>query len=177
MSHLTPQNLITGQVRPTKFNNLRTVNFNPDIKDVDDYLKLIEKNGIKIGYYLKDIFGNSTFNVTAKETKLHLVGVLLADLGFKNATQLKYIFNIANSKGFQHCPIWIAFELRLQYKNQPKGNRLFIGMEPIIDSDGISWLLYLECDHNGLWLDALCDDSTIPLWPSSYQFVFVQPRK
>ncbi|MSU60703.1 MAG: hypothetical protein EXS52_02180 [Candidatus Staskawiczbacteria bacterium] len=94
----------------------------------------------------------------------------------KNEAPLKEIFAMAKEKGLQLCPNQVGPELRLQYKDQSKGEWIIIGMEPIADSVGGLSLFDVVYDDDGLWLPA-DDGSPDSVWNEHYRFVFVLPRK
>ncbi len=179
------QKLLSGLVPPvngsaTEFKIWKTLKLRTGI-DADGYRKTIKgkKVGSKkmdIGDYANDILGKPAFAVVTEETELDLVVVSVAELGFKNGAKLKDIYDRAKEKGLQLCPNQVGPELRLQYEDQPNGEWLVIGMEPITDSDGGLYVFYVEHNVSDLWLSTHYDYPGL-LWFSNDRFVFVLPRK
>jgi hypothetical protein len=60
----------------------------------------------------------------------------------------------AHELGLELCPGVIGPELRLQYSDQPLGERLHIAMKPIKSGDGEPRIFVVAHDTNGLSLDA-----------------------
>jgi hypothetical protein len=52
------------------------------------------------------------------------------------------------------CPLEVGPELRLQYDNQPTGERVYVAMKPITASDGEPRIFVVEHTPAGLSLDA-----------------------
>lgn len=106
------------------------------LKDADDFRKALKKADCNIGDWGNDILGKPAFTVSPKETEVELVVVSVAELGFKDGATRADIYKRANELGLDLCPNEVGPQLRLQYKDQPKGEWLLIGMEPITDSGG-----------------------------------------
>lgn len=73
--------------------------------------------------------------------------------------------------GLQLCPAVLGPEIRLQYTDQPLGERLFIAMKPIASEDGEPRIFVVAHEANGLALDtarARPDD----YWAPDDLFVF-----
>lgn len=97
-------------------------------------------------------------------------------LGFEEGATLREIFARAEERGLRPCPSWVGPELRLQYENQPKGEWLFIAMEPFLGSNSQISLFIVESYFTvGLWLCA-CRREIDFIWSGSNSFVFVLPN-
>ena len=144
--------------------------------DADGYRKAIKAKKMRIGDYANDILGKPEFTVVTEETEIDLVNVSVKELTGKNKAPLKEVFAQAMARGLQLCPNQVGPELRLQYEDQPEGEWLIIGMEPITDSDGYLKLFHVERHGDVLWLYAHYDFPDSP-WHGSYRLVFVLPRK
>ncbi|MBU2539634.1 hypothetical protein KJ786_00515 [Patescibacteria group bacterium] len=158
------------------FKIFQTITLGTGITTADDFRKAIKDNGMEIGKYANDILGKSQFTVTVKETELDLVNISVADLGFKNGETREKIYARAKELGLELCPNEVGPQLRLQYKDQPKGEVLIIAMEPITDSDGDLELFHVDHNDNSLWLNSYYAHSG-SVWNGNYPFVFVLPRK
>jgi hypothetical protein len=72
------------------------------------------------------------FTLSAIKTNVELLAVSAAELGFENDTaSLADIYARAQQLGFGFAAAEVAPQLRLQYFDQPIGEFLIIGMEPI----------------------------------------------
>ena len=158
-----------------EFKVFKTIKLGTGIKDADGYRNAIKDNNMRIGDYADDILGKPAFSLATEETEVDLVVVSVGEQGFKKA-KLKDIFDRAKENGLELCPNQVGPELRLQYEDQPKGEWLVIGMEPIADSDGNLRLFRVERNDRGLWLRADCDNPD-GFWRADNRFVFVRSRK
>lgn len=154
----------------------KTIKLGTGPKNADDFRKAIKDCGMKIGDWANDILGKPEFTVTTGETEVDLIKVTVAELGFKEGARRDQIYDRAKELGLELCPPEVGPQLRLQYKDQPNGEWILIGMEPVRDSDG--YLSVFGVGHNGLgqWL---CSDGGRPgcVWRAGSQWVFVRPRK
>ena len=143
------------------------------LKNSDALRKAMKKADFKIGYGGNDILGKPAFTVVSAEEEIQLVNLSVADLGFKEGANYGNICAKAKELGLELCPNEVGPQLRLQYKNQPKGEYLRIAMEPITDSDGDGYLnIFLVVhDDDGLWLHGRSGDSDY-LHYSNFRFVF-----
>lgn len=164
-------------VKPVQceFTVFKTIKLGTGPKNANDFRKAIKDNGFSIGDYANDILGKPAFTVAAEETKLDLVVVSVAELGFKDGATPKQIYARAKELGLDLCPAEVGPQLRLQYKDQPKGEWLVIAMEPIALADGFLGLFYVERHGSGLWLGG-CYGGSACVWGSGDRFVF-SPRK
>lgn len=76
-----------------------------------------------------------------------------------------------NQLGLELCPPDVGPQLRLDYDNQPSGERLHVAMKPITAADGEPRIFVVAHNSDGLSLDAARarpDDK----WASDDTFVF-----
>src|SRR3990167_9854935 len=107
-------------------------------------------NGINTSSYANDIL--KKMDVSKKEIEVDLVNISVKELGFNNSATLKDIYAKAKEYGFELCPNEVGPQLRLQYEDQPMGEWLIIGMEPIAGSGGGRGLFRVGHGSSGLWL-------------------------
>ena len=152
----------------------RTIETNPDIKNVKDAINALDKEGFKTSGYAKEMLEKIGFS--KEKQKYEVVSFPVKSLGFPNGAKLKDIFAKAEALGLQLCPAELGPQFRLQYKDQPEGEYIRLGMEPIIDSDGFLGVFRLPRLDGELWL---FDDRGSPdgVWLAGCSFVFVRPRK
>jgi hypothetical protein len=121
-----------------------------------------------------DILAQSGFAVSGTKTEVELLSVTAAELGFPGETaSLRRIYERANRLGFRLAPAEIAPQLRLQYLDQPIGEFLIIGMEPIPTRTGESVILTVANGGAGLILigQDVRADAEMPL---NSRFVFLR---
>jgi hypothetical protein len=110
-----------------------------------------------------------------KKAEVALVAVSVAELGFQGeTTSLRAIYVRAQELGFALAPSEIAPQLRLQYLDQPVGEFLIIGMEPVRTWAGEAVVLSVANGGAGLILIGQdgSDDTQIS---TMSRFVFVRP--
>jgi hypothetical protein len=92
----------------------------------------LDAAGCGIGDLAGEILARPAFTVSATKTDVGLVAVSVAELGFQTDTaSLADIYARARQLGFGLAAAEVAPQLRLQYFDQPIGEFLVIGMEPI----------------------------------------------
>lgn len=128
----------------------------------------------KVSYWAYDILEKVSFSKESKDIELEIISV--AELGLPDGGTISQIYAKAKERGLELCPAEVGPQLRLQYKDQPKGEWLLVAMEPITDSDGGLHIFSVEHDGDGLWLDAYCGDPD-NFYRGSNRFLFVLPRK
>jgi hypothetical protein len=129
-----------------------------------------------------------THHAADVSTGVSIIILKLADLAFAKGTTTGKIIGteqdidqhgntapFTNGRG-QHlglelCPPEVAPHYRLEYKDQPLGERLYVAMKPIITSDGEPRIFVLEHNADGLSLNtarARPDDK----WQPNDKFMF-----
>ena len=103
---------------------------------------------------------------------VNIVRLAVLDLGFPEGATTKEIIGTdydtdrhghsapfsggrAVELGLELCPAQVAPRYRLEYKDQPLGERLYVAMKPISTSDGQPRIFVLEHNADGLSLDAV----------------------
>lgn len=148
----------------------------PGLKTADDFRAALEAAGHKIGNWGSDIMGKKEFTVDDRETEVDLVVVSNADLGRPEGCTRAKTYELATKAGLLKCPAEVGPQLRLQYPDQPKGEWLLIGMDPIPDSNGNLRVFYVGRDGDDLWLISY-DGGPDDHWDGDTLWVFVCPRK
>ena len=121
-------------------------------KNVDTLKKALTEASFRIGDWANDILGKEAFKIAATEEEIDLVTVTVAELGFKDGAKYSAICERGLQLGLELCPNEVGPQLRLQYKDQPKGEWLRIAMEAITDSDGYLFIFAVGYDRGELWL-------------------------
>jgi hypothetical protein len=92
----------------------------------------LDAAGCGIGNSAAEILARPAFTLSAIKTNVELLAVSAAELGFETETaSLADIYARAARLGFGLAAAEVALQLRLQYFDQPIGEFLVIGMEPI----------------------------------------------
>jgi hypothetical protein len=167
-----------GRLAPEDFRltpTFRTIKLGTGLKTADDFRDALKKDGYRIGDWANDIIGKPAFTASETETEVDLVVLTVAELGFKDGATRKDIYDRALERGLELCPSEVGPQLRLQYKDQPKGEWLVIAMEPITDSGGRLGVFYVGYDSVVRWLFALYGRPD-RVWDADNRFVFVRRK-
>ncbi|MGY8685916.1 hypothetical protein Q2941_50760 [Bradyrhizobium sp. UFLA05-153] len=106
---------------------------------------------------------------------MNLFAISAAELGFQTDTvPLAEIYARAQQVGFGLAAAEIAPQLRLQYFDQPIGEFLIIGMEPIKTWKGEPVILTVANGGAGLILIGQDGRANTQIWAASH-FLFVRP--
>lgn len=127
----------------------------------------LEKAGYKVSDWAKDLLSKTKFK---KET-LNLVNISVAELGFPDGATRQQIYDKAKELGLEFCPASVGPVLRMEYQDQPNGERLLIGMEPVTVSVGNLRVFGVERDDGDRWLNRHYDDPE-DVWDGRNRWVF-----
>jgi len=125
--------------------------------------------GFRIGEWASRILEKVA--LATKQESVDLVIPSVAELGFSECATIEQIYEAALKRGYQLCPAEVGPQFRLQYADQPMGERLIIAMEPITDSGGYRRVFYVGRGGYGLWLYSDCGDPDSCYGPEC-RFVF-----
>lgn len=145
------------------------------LETADDFRRALS-DGFQFGEWVNDILGKPVFAAATEEAEVDLVWVAVFQLGFKEGALYDQIYKRAEELGLELCPPEVGLQLRLQYRNQPYGEWLPIGMKPIPCSDGSLGVFIVGCDGSGLRIDGHWHYPDAVCAPHS-RLVFVRPRK
>lgn len=165
------QKLIEGG----EFKIFKTIKLGTGLKTADDFIRALNDGGFCIRDSGKYILVRPGFKVSQKEIEVDLVDISVIELGFRNGAALEEVYKSAIKLGFDLCPPEAGPQLRLQYKNQPKDEQLFIAMEPITGSDSGVYVFNIEHDVSGLWLSG-CGGGPAGFWRGGKRLVFCRHR-
>jgi uncharacterized protein YjiS (DUF1127 family) len=113
----------------------------------------LDAAGCGIGNSAGEILARPAFTLSAIKTNVELLAVSAAELGFETDTaSLADIYARARQLGFGLAAAEVAPQLRLQYFDQPIGEFLIIGMEPIKTWNGEPVILNVANGGAGLIL-------------------------
>jgi len=113
----------------------------------------LDAAGCGIGDLAGQILARPAFTLSVRKTNVELFAVSAAELGFETDTAfLADIYARAQQLGFGLAAAEVAPQLRLQYFDQPVGEFLIIGMEPIKTWNGEPIILTVANGGAGLIL-------------------------
>jgi hypothetical protein len=121
-------------------------------KGVNAYRDALDAAKIKIGDAADEILGRPAFPYVRGKTDLELTVVSAAELGVESESALADVYNRARQLGLVLCPAEVGPQLRLDYRDQPLGESLIIGMEPVNTYNGDPTILALMNFGTGLAL-------------------------
>jgi len=129
-----------------------------------------------VGDLAEQILWRPAFSLSPARRDVDLVKLSAADLGFRGRTaSLAKIYAQAQKLGFQLASPEIGPQLRLQYFDQPIGEFLHIGMEPIRTWTGEPVILVVANGGEGMILIGQDGDTEAEI-PVTSRFVFVRRR-
>ncbi|MEH2494605.1 uncharacterized protein YjiS (DUF1127 family) [Bradyrhizobium sp. AZCC 1678] len=137
----------------------------------------LSAKGCAVGSSAREILARPAFTLSASKTVVELFAVSAAELGFETETaSLGQIYARAQQLGFELAAAEIAPQLRLQYLDQPVGEFLIIGMEPIKTWQAEPVILTVA--NGGAGLILIGQDGRLDAQiATTSRFLFVQPNK
>ena len=113
----------------------------------------LDSRGCNVGGQAAEILARPTFTISPFKTNVELVDLSPAQLGFTSDTvTLADVYARAQQLGFELAAAEVGPQLRLQYFDQPVGEFLIIGMEPIKTWSGEHVILNVANGGAGLIL-------------------------
>jgi hypothetical protein len=149
----------------------KTIRLGTNLKNGQEFCHALKAGGFKLSKEVEYLLNQEAFWVASEERGIDLVVMSAADLGLAESARLRHIYTRAQERGLELCPPEVAAQLRQQYPNQPKGERLNIAMEPIQDSDGYWRIFAVEHDDRGRWLGSY-EANPEHAWDANLLFVF-----
>ncbi len=116
------------------------------------------------------------FVTTQNPEEAKLIRLTVKDLGFPQGATYGEIVKRALFLGLELCPPEVGPHYRLQYKDQPMNEWVFIGMEPIPGAGRYPDVFRVGRHGDGSWLDDGWTDPDDP-WSAGRQIVFRLRKK
>jgi hypothetical protein len=160
---------------PTQFQIWRTATLGTH-KGVDAYRDALDAARIKIGDAADEILGRPAFPYVRSKMDVELTLVSAAELGVEAEASLADVYNRAKQFGLALCPPEVGPQLRLDYRDQPRGESLKIAMEPVATYSGEPTILSLVNFGSGLALVGSNGRFEFMV-PRYFRFVFALPAK
>ena len=130
-----------------------------------------------IGGQAEEVLARPAFTVVSRKMEIDLVAVSPAELGLDgDGVSLAAIYVRAWQLGFRPVPAEVGPQLRLQYPDQPVGEFLIVGMEPIQTWSGEPVILTLANGGAGLILIGQCGRASTKVALTS-RFLFVRSQE
>ncbi|QPF95303.1 hypothetical protein IC761_23705 [Bradyrhizobium commune] len=137
----------------------------------------LDRMGCNVGGQAAEILARSAFTVGAHKIDVDLIAVTPAQLGFTSDTvTLANVYARARQLGFELAAAEVGPQLRIQYLDQPMGEFLIIGMEPITTWSGEPIILNVANGGAGLILIGQDGRATAEIHVAS-RFVFARSRQ
>ena len=137
----------------------------------------LDAAGCSIGDLAAQILARPAFTLSVRKTSVELFAVSAAELGFATDTvSLAAIYARAQLLGFGLAAAEVGPQLRLQYLDQPIGEFLAIGMEPITTWNGERAIITVANGGAGLTLFGQ-DGSADAQVSAASLFLFVRSKK
>lgn len=137
--------------------------------------------------YAEILLSNDNFTPSATKYSLKIVELTVQGLGFPDGGTTSQLFKKANELGLELCPLELGPYLRIDYLNQPEGNKenpshhhqappgsITIASEILNDDDGFPKGFYLRNINDVLWLRGYIADD-LHVWDPDDHFVFCLP--
>ncbi|MCG2672794.1 hypothetical protein L6637_38300 [Bradyrhizobium sp. WYCCWR 12774] len=137
----------------------------------------LDSKGCSVGGQAAEILARPAFTVSSHKTHVELVNLSPAQLGFTSDTvTLASVYTRARQLGFELAAAEIGPQLRIQYLDQPIGEFLIIGMEPIKTWSGEPIILDVANGGAGLILIARDGRAEAEI-PVTSRFIFARSHQ
>lgn len=159
--------------------------FQESVRDLNESDPLRDsKLKIKLSDNAEDVLGRPGCTFASRCRMVDLVKVSLRQLSLESKVSRDRIYQRAREFRLRKCPPEVGPQLRVQYLDQPRKERLVIGMDPVksrrvrVDDpartrfDGYQDLFLVDRDDATLWLRAVPGNLN-GQWDGEFEWVFV----
>ncbi|MGW1422927.1 hypothetical protein ACWAT4_22765 [Bradyrhizobium manausense] len=137
----------------------------------------LDSKGCNVGGQAAEILARPTFTISSRKTNVELVDLSPAQLGFTSHTvTLASVYARAQQLGLELAEAEVGPQLRIQYFDQPIGEFLIIGMEPIKTWSGEPIILNVANGGAGLILIGQDGRSEADI-PVTSRFIFARSHQ
>ena len=160
-----------------RFKVWRTIKLGTGLKTANNFRKALKGSGFNISDWVNDILSKRAFadSVSPIPIEVDLCIATKADLtGKKECGTTAEVFDGIRRLGGELCSDEVGPQLRLQYRDQPKNERLLIAMEVITDDyDGDRSVFCVgHTGGVGLWIDVSGGCGPNDFWSGDNRWVF-----
>ncbi|WP_339229533.1 helicase [Oceanobacillus sp. FSL K6-2867] len=151
-------------------------------------IQKLKQRSILMNEYAKRLLSDDKFTTSDTKYSLKIVELTVENLGFPNGSTMPQIFKRASELGLELCPLELGPHLRLEYLNQPEGNKgnpsqkhkapsgsITIASEIVSEDDYFPKGFYLRKINGVLWLRAYIADD-LHVWNPDDHFIFCQQQ-
>jgi hypothetical protein len=110
----------------------------------------LKDEGFSVSGFAEDIL--TRIAVASPTSTIEAIAVSTDDLELERKATREQIYARAMERGFDLVPAEVGPQLRLQYPDQPDGERLFVGMEPMTACDGNHYVFLVKREGSSRWL-------------------------
>lgn len=168
-----PQKLINSERDVVTWKTLAIGTFTDSLKLRNE----LDRVGCNVGGQAAEILARPTFIIASHKTNVELALVSPTQLGFtSDRVTLANLYTRARNLGFELAPAEVGPQLRIQYFDQPIGEFLIIGMEPIKTWSGEPVILNVANGGAGLILIGQDGRAEAEI-PITSRIVFARSRK
>jgi hypothetical protein len=154
-----------------------TVHLKGNLRNGSDSCHALKSGGCHLNADDEKILTKARFRADHGGKKLCLVVLSVAELDLDQGGTLQEIYDRAKERCCSLCPHDVIPYLRLQHRNQPKGQSRKIAMEPIKDEEDTQHIFHMGHDDEGLWLEAYPFRESSDLWRPQEKFFFVKEKE
>lgn len=112
----------------------------------------LQQEKIEVTKWADDMIKSPDFTTLETPQPLTTVRLKVGDLGLSGNPTTDHIYAKAQELGLDLCPAEAGPHMRLNYKDQPTDEYLYMGMKQIADSGGYPDVFGLNRDGDELWL-------------------------
>ncbi|OGY36591.1 MAG: hypothetical protein A3E36_03305 [Candidatus Andersenbacteria bacterium RIFCSPHIGHO2_12_FULL_45_11b] len=117
------------------------------------YVRAFEKQGIRIGKIVRTLLEDISLPAVDRAVQTSLIAASNADLDCPSCYTLQTTLAMGHGIArLEYCSLEEVLQFRLEYTDQPMGERFIVAMNPVLKNDNQSHLLSVECNERGLWL-------------------------
>ncbi len=131
----------------------------------------LRDNQVEISTYAEDMFRNPAFVTPADQEAVDIIRLKVGDLGFTNYATTQQLFERIKEYGLELVPPEVGPRYRLAHMDQPVGDWVYMGMEPITGRRGDPDVFRVERSEGRRWLHRTWADPDSE-WAPRSKFVF-----
>jgi len=146
-------------------------------KSAEELEKEMREKGVEITKYASHMMHQKEFTTLEKPESVRLVRLSQKAMGFIEDANPQLLTERMYFLGLDFSPAEVGPQYRLDYMDQPLGERIHIWMRQILSTEDYHGVFEIGHNKNGLWInDGYWKDPEHPWFPGP-EFVFRVPEK